>query len=160
MATKERRINYKEVYGDLIELAQQGKFEVLVNECNCLCTMKEGIAPKIARVYGCDDFPMEHEAYSGDINKLGQIDFAFRKGVFLANCYTQYGTKNDRDKTPGDYEALTLCLRKLNYLFKGKQIGLSRLGCDSGLEWDTVKQIIEEELKDMDITIVNSKSKE
>jgi hypothetical protein len=28
-----------------------------------------------------------------------------------------------------DYEALALCLRKINHTFKGKHVGLPQIGC-------------------------------
>lgn len=67
---------YKEIEGNLITLAKEGKFDVIVHGCNCFCTMGAGIAPQMAKAFGCDEFPLEHKKYKGDINKLGQIDFS------------------------------------------------------------------------------------
>ena len=97
-----------------------------------------------------------------------------KENLSVVNAYTQY--------QPGanlDYEALTLCLRKINHIFKGKHIGLPKLGCGiAGGIWDLdeyliasgtdfvkwknhknkgfndVKTIIQEELKDCNVTIV------
>ena len=41
-------INY--VDGDLIKLAKQGRFDVIVHGCNCFCQMGAGIAPQMAEV--------------------------------------------------------------------------------------------------------------
>jgi hypothetical protein len=40
-----------------------------------------------------------------------------------------------------DYEALTLCMRKINYTFTGKHIGLPMIGCGlAGGDWNIVKK--------------------
>ena len=43
-------INY--VDGDLIKLAKEAKFDVIVHGCNCLSTMGAGIAPQMAAAFG------------------------------------------------------------------------------------------------------------
>ena len=54
-----------------------------------------------------------------------------------------------------DYDALRLCLRKINFQFKGLRIGLPKIGAGrAGGDYEKIKQIIIEELVDMDITIV------
>ena len=34
----------KYIKGDLIKLAQKGKFDIIAHGCNCFCTMGAGIA--------------------------------------------------------------------------------------------------------------------
>lgn len=79
--------------------------------------------------------------------------------LFIVNAYTQYGFgKNHANGTekPLDYDALRLCMRKINHTFKGKHIGLPRIGCGlAGGDWEIVKGIIKKELKDCKVTIVN-----
>ena len=167
-------MSYKEINGDLIKLALDRKFDVIAHGCNCFCTMGAGIAPKMAKVFGCDKFGYEDKCFKGFINKLGSIDY--RSFVFtenelkiekyiensdltVVNAYTQYSYgKNHKDGVdkPLDYEALTLCLRKINNVFKGKHIGLPGLiGCElAGGKEEVVKEIIKKELKDCDVTIV------
>lgn len=172
-------VEYKEVYGDLITLAKQGEFDVIAHGANCFCNMGAGIAPQMAKAFGCDKFTFEGKEYMGDYNKLGQIDFeimyidpqkscvatttdmlngATVKPLTVVNCYSQfrYG-KNHIDGVvkPLDYDALRLCLRKINFLFKGKHIGLPQIGCGlAGGSWELVSKMIKEELKDCKITIV------
>lgn len=158
---------YKEIEGDLIVLAKQKQFDVIAHGCNCFCTMGAGIAPQMAKAFGCDTFPLEHKDYTGDINKLGQIDYKtyFHMNedhrLTVVNAYTQYyyGSNHpDGVDKPLDYDALTLCLRKINHLFKGKHIGLPKIGCGlAGGNWNIVKNIILRELKDCDVTVVNFK---
>lgn len=196
-------MKYQEIEGNLIELALSGAFDVIAHGCNCQNTMGAGIAPLMAKAFGCDKFKLEHPQLKGDINKLGQIDFrqlyiydkkayitedlslelmtrSADNKLFVVNAYTQfwYGKThtNGVDK-PLDYEALTLCFRKMNYMFKGKHIGSPLIGCGlAGGVFDykmlktpfekygyenyilkDVKTIIQEELKDCKVTMVHLK---
>lgn len=151
---------YQEINGNLITLAKEGTFDVITHGCNCLCQMGAGIAPQMAVAFGCDSFKMEAPEYRGDINKLGTIDYEYIPGLQLTvvNSYTQfkYGTNHtDGVSKPLDYEALILCLRKINHIFKGKHIGLPQIGCGlAGGDWDVVKKIIQTELRDCKVTVV------
>ena len=162
---------YQEVEGNLITLAKEGMFDVITHGCNCLCQMGAGIAPQMAKAFGCDEFEMEDEKYRGDINKLGTIDYEYwtrpiedwkkdsgPMAVAIVNSYTQYNYgKNHTDgvNKPLDYEALTLCMRKINRTFKGQRIGLPQIGCGlAGGKWNVVKHIVQNELKDCDVTVV------
>ena len=64
---------YNEVKGNLITLALQGQFNVIAHGCNCLSNMGAGLAPQMAKTFGCDKFKMEMKG--PDINKLGCIDY-------------------------------------------------------------------------------------
>lgn len=168
--------NYSEVDGDLIELALNGKFDIITHGCNCLSKMGAGIAVGMASTFGCDKFPME--LIGPDPKKLGNIDFKeflltpqgpfvsnqnpFNyKKLIVVNSYTQYKYgKNHKDgvEKPIDYEALTLCMRKINLEFAGKKIGLPKIGSGlAGGDWGKIKSIIQTELKDCEIVVVNYK---
>lgn len=181
-------MNYQELKGNLINLSLSGKFDVITHGCNCFCKQASGIALTISKTFGTNLFPLEVLNQKGNINKLGQIDAKLikpdilpelKKPLWVINSYTQYNYgKNhaDGDDNPLDYEALTLCLRKINKVFKGKKIGLPLIGCGlAGGIWDAtklstehsqflfdsipgfkdVKTIVKEELRDMDVTIVH-----
>lgn len=165
-------LRYQEIEGNLINLAKEGKFDVISHGCNCFNMQQAGIADAMRIHFNTDKFDMEGKQYYGDINKLGQIDYEVidrRNGsivenfsslldndelldyVFsVVNSYTQYhGGKNL------DYAALDLCLKKINHKFKGQKIGLPMIGCGiAGGEWLVVKRLIQKNLKDMDVTIV------
>ena len=170
---------YKEVEGNLIKLARLGIFDVVTHGCNCFCTMGAGIAPAMAEAFGCDRYDLEHEDYKGDINKLGQIDYetfvllpdgrrlsnwvtdTLPPSSFMltaVNSYTQYKygrNHNDGMKNPLDYEALSLCMRKINKKFHGQRIGLPQIGAGlAGGNWNRIKNTIELELQDCDVTVV------
>jgi O-acetyl-ADP-ribose deacetylase (regulator of RNase III) len=149
---------YQEINGDLIKLALKGNFNVIAHGCNCMCKMKSGIAVQMDKYFFCSSFKMEH--YTG-IEKLGNIDsetIVLSKNarwfeLTVINAYTQfeYGT----DKIHLDYDALRLCLRKINHLYAGKTIGLPKIGCGlAGGDWNIVRDIIQKELVDLDVFIV------
>lgn len=168
-------INYNEVEGDLIKLAKQAKFDVIAHGCNCHSAMGAGIAPQMARAFGADKFSME--LWGSTIQKLGNIDYeTFVLGenaiwslddadnkknepeLTVVNAYTQFNYgRNHIDGTfkPLDYEALTLCMRKMNRVFKGKHIGLPQIGAGlAGGDWEVIKKIIQTELSDCKVTVV------
>jgi len=196
-------MKYEEIEGDLIKLAKEGKFDVIAHGCNCFCRMKRGIAPQMAEAFDCDRFHLERPSQHGNINKLGQIesqiclitqngavsklitDYSLsfiKKGnptaFAVVNAYTQYHW--DSANKPLDYEALTICLRKINNVFRGYHIGLPLIGCHlAGGIWDhtkeesfsikehnkyiigikkDIKTIIKQELTGMDVTIVHYKA--
>lgn len=169
-----------EINGDLIVLAKQGMFDVIAHGCNCFCTMGAGIAPQMAAAFGCDTFQGEESYKKGDPNKLGNISYGEvfmideeivalhddgnylnpkLKSLYVVNCYTQFGfgsNHSDGTISPIDYEALTLCMRKMNMIFNGLHVGLPKIGAGlAGGDWQRIKKIIQEELKDCEITIVN-----
>ncbi len=168
--------NYQEINGNLITMALEGHFDVIVHGCNTFCIQGAGIAPQMNKAFGTLQFPLEDIQYRGNINKLGQIDwelFAFdefgiiskytpnltydenQQFLCVVNAYTQYDIKPTYSDIPFDYEAFTLCMRKLNHVFKGNHIGLPQIG--SGLaqgDWDRIKQIIQDELTKCQVTVV------
>ena len=174
----------KYVEGNLIDLAKKGEFDVITHGCNCFCTMGAGLAVEMAKNFECHKFPMEDPQYKGDINKLGTIDYKHQmvipimqkihvNGVeveapnfgghplVVANSYTQYyygRIYTDGATPPVDYDAITLCMRKINHLFPEKRIGLPLIGAGlAGGDWNIIEKIIEKELKNMDVTIVKLK---
>jgi O-acetyl-ADP-ribose deacetylase (regulator of RNase III) len=154
--------NIKEVEGDLIELAKAGEFDAITHGVNCFCRMRTGIAVPMRDVFGADKFPMEAHQYIGDINKLGQIDFRKDKqyNLYIINSYTQYkyNIEEEPEEVQVDYDAMALCFKKINHVFKGKRLGLPKIGCGrAGGQWKIVNLIIERELTDVQVTIVHHK---
>lgn len=174
---------YNEVDGDLIELAKEGTFDVIVQGNNCFNTQGSGLAPQMVKAFRTDTFKMESPIYKGDINKLGTIDYrrvylktgtwsAFevtetdecfkpKPNVVVVNAYTQYNYgayRKGGSEKPVDYDAITMVMRKINHIFKGKHIGLPRIGAGlAGGDWSIIKGIIQKELKDCEVTVVNYK---
>ena len=165
--------------GDLIKLAKEGNFDVIVHGCNCLSVMKSGLAPQMAAAFGCDKFEME--MWGPSIDKLGNIDyktFLLEKNntftidlgegnpdkgteLVVVNAYTQYSygrNHTDGVTQPFDYEAFTICMRKINRTFKRKCIGMPKIGSGlAGGDWNRIEKIINTELIDCEVIIVNYK---
>ena len=152
----------KEIEGDLIALAKEGKFNLIIHGCNCQNVMGSGIAKSI-RVEFPEAYKADLKTIKGDFNKLGNYTYADYRFLHspkepicfrILNCYTQYEYGTNKQNL--DYEALTLCLRKINHNFPKRKIGLPKIGAGLGKgDWPTIKKIIEKELCDMDVTIVN-----
>lgn len=156
---------YREIEGNLITLAHQGVFDVIAHGCNCFCKQKSGIARQMAENFGTSSasvYTLEGEKHRGSFNKLGTIQYGYKGKLAIVNCYTQYMYgKNHEDGVdkPIDYVALRLCMRKLNFTFKGKSVGLPMIGSGlAGGDWYIITDIIQQELKDCDITVVRFKN--
>jgi len=150
---------YNEVDGDLIQLAKDGKFDVITHGCNCQSAMKSGIAVQMDLHFGCSKFPME--LLGPNILKLGSIDYKEMnylskpsKSFIVVNSYTQIFPSIKAK--PFDYEAFTVCMRKMNSVFAGKHIGMPRIGAGlAGGDWEKIKKIIQRESRNIDVTVVN-----
>lgn len=166
----------KEIQGNLITMALAGKFDVIVHGCNCLSTMGAGLAPQMAKTFGCDLFEME--TWGPTIEKLGCIDYeTFVLGentiwslsdyknnrnepeLTVVNAYTQYSYgRNHADGVlvPFDYEAFTVCMRKINSIFAGKRVGLPQIGAGlAGGNWNRIQHIIATELCDCEAYVIS-----
>lgn len=92
----------------------------------------------LAQVCYKEDYPV------GDIKDKQVIInlFAQDRYGYDGNCYT-------------DYEALRKCLKTVNRQFSGKRVAIPYLmACHrGGGDWDTVYQMIVEELADCDVTL-------
>jgi O-acetyl-ADP-ribose deacetylase (regulator of RNase III) len=84
----------KSAKGDLLAMAEQGMFSIIMHGCNCHNTMGSGIARQIRETY-----PQAYDAdcltTAGDRTKLGTITVSLADnkvgGKFvIVNAYTQY----------------------------------------------------------------------
>jgi O-acetyl-ADP-ribose deacetylase (regulator of RNase III) len=102
------------ITGNLIKLAQEGKFDIIVQGCNCHCTMGSGIASQLRELY-----PQVYEAdcktVPGDKSKLGTYTLApTDEGFIVVNAYTQYNyNKSGESADLFEYKAFGLILLKL-----------------------------------------------
>lgn len=140
------------IQGDLIKAFKDDKtIYAIVHGCNCFNTMGAGIALPIKQ-----NFPAAYAAdlktERGDKNKLGDYTFAQTEYGTVINAYTQY----DFISFPGiincDYDATKKVFEKLNIDFKGKKIGIPKIGCGlAGGDWEIVSEIINKATPDVDI---------
>ncbi len=147
--------------GNLIHMAINGDFDVMVHGCNCFGAMGSGIARQVK-----DTFP---EAYSadlatekGDSSKLGTYSIATYDDALtdygklhVVNAYTQYAFWNDADV---DYEAIRWCFKDIKEDFGDLRVAYPLIGCGlAGGDWNIVKNIIDEEMGTSTHTLVRYK---
>jgi O-acetyl-ADP-ribose deacetylase (regulator of RNase III) len=141
----------KHVKGNLLDLAEAGKFDVVVQGCNCFNTMGGGIAREIR-----DRYPsvaaVDANTRKGDYTKLGTwtgdlvIDDDFRFTVI--NAYTQYNMSTGEDVF--EYIAFQLILQKLVYTYGQFRIGLPYIGMGlAGGDKDIIIPMIEQFAEDV-----------
>ena len=146
----------KTLTGDLLQLALDGTFDVIVHGCNCQCQMGKGIALSIKRIFP-EAFAADQSTPKGDASKLGTISVAEidRNGrkLFVVNGYTQFHWRGDGNKA--DYQAIRLVMRAVKSQFKGNRIGYPKIGAGlAGGDWSQIAPIINEELNGEDHTFV------
>jgi O-acetyl-ADP-ribose deacetylase (regulator of RNase III) len=146
----------KVVQGDLLKLALDRQFDVILHGCNCFCQMGKGIALSIKQ-----QFPEAYEAdqatEKGDRGKLGTFTFAnvvrLPAQFTLVNAYTQYHWRGQG--VLADYSAIRSVFKAVREKFHGKRIGYPKIG--AGLakgDWNVISQIVDEELAGEDHTVV------
>ena len=150
----------KKIKGDLIELAKEGKFDVIVHGCNCFHTMGSGIAKQIK-----EEFPEAYEVdkltYRGDLNKLGTYSSVYcqRSGLdfHIVNAYTQYNYGSGKQV---NYDAVREVFKQIKEDFTGLRIAYPAIGAGlAGGDWNIISKIIDEELEDEDHTFVQYEKK-
>lgn len=146
----------KTVRGDLLKLALDGHFDVIIHGCNCHCVMSAGIALAMLNTFP-EAVAADNATAKGDRAKLGTISVATveRGGhsLTIVNGYTQFDRRGDG--VLADYDAIRSVMRQVKTKFSGKRIGYPKIG--AGLakgDWALISQIIEEELSGEDHTFV------
>ncbi len=146
----------KLVVGNLISLAKVGEFDAIMHGCNCFCTMGAGIAKTIKQVFP-EAYLADLETVKGDKAKLGTYSVApIHRGsvsFVIINAYTQFDWRGQGTKA--DYAAIRPVFSKLGKDFSGKRIGYPLIGAGlAGGDWSLISAIIDEELAEMDHTLV------
>lgn len=145
----------KTIKGDLIKLAIDGQFDVIVHGCNCFHTMGAGIALQIQRKFP-KAFKADKETEYGDSKKLGTFSYAEIKikdrTLYVVNAYTQYSYKGKRN---ADYKAIQSAFKEIKKQFIGQRIGYPMIGAGlAGGDWNRISKIIDKELEGEDHTLV------
>ena len=126
--------------GNLLDLAEQGHFDVIVQGCNCFNTMGGGIAREIRERYPLAA-KVDAETTSGDYMKLGNWTYHKEPKFTIINAYTQYNTSQGTDVF--EYTAFQLILEKLIRL-GGVRFGLPYIGMGlAGGDKDIIIPMIE-----------------
>jgi O-acetyl-ADP-ribose deacetylase (regulator of RNase III) len=104
----------KEINGDLIALAREGRFDLIAHGCNCFCTMGAGIAKGIRSAFP-GAYEADRKTARGDRAKLGTCSVAEVGQLIVVNAYTQFDYRGSGTKV--DYDAVRSCMAwiKANY---------------------------------------------
>lgn len=115
----------KHAKGNLLDMAEEGNFDVIVQGCNCFNTMGGGIAKEIRERYPmCAQIDSMTER--GEYMKLGNWT-EFDEGRFIIiNAYTQYNMSTGKDVF--EYPSFAVILQKLEHQFGDKRIGFPYIG--------------------------------
>jgi O-acetyl-ADP-ribose deacetylase (regulator of RNase III) len=137
----------KHTKGNLLDLAEAGEFDIVVQGCNCFNTMGGGIAREIRERYP-HVAAVDGKTIRGDYTKLGnwtQENVLLKNGTVtfdIINAYTQYNMSQGTDVF--EYTAFQLILEKLTFVYPGKRIGLPYIGMGlAGGDKDTIIPMIE-----------------
>ena len=134
----------KHAKGNLLDLAEAGAFDIVVQGCNCFNTMGGGIAREIRERYPVAA-SVDMETLRGDYRKLGnwtECDAGEKNRFTVINAYTQYNMSQGTDVF--EYNAFQLILEKLAFVYPGKRFGLPYIGCGlAGGEQETIVDMID-----------------
>ena len=153
----------KIVQGDLIQLALDKKFDVIIHGCNCFCTMGAGIARSIKT-----EFPEAYKAdcltTRGDHHKLGTIStitvIRDEHEITIVNAYAQFHYRGSAIHYKGNdgktnYQAIESCMQQVKEKYTGKRIGYPLIGAGlGGGDWSIISKIINRVLEGDDHKLV------
>jgi O-acetyl-ADP-ribose deacetylase (regulator of RNase III) len=116
------------IQGDLLELAEQGNFDIIVHGCNCFNTMRSGIARQIAERYP-QAYAADCSTTKGDYNKLGNFSKSATNKFVIVNAYTQYHFNNKHHKEDlFEYISFAMILQKLVHTVGDCRFGFPMIG--------------------------------
>lgn len=147
------------------------KADAILHQVNCQGVMGSGVAKQVKERYPtvfhwykqwCDE-NKEAAQQLGKSPLLGKIQIVYKEDFpvddikdsqVIVNLYAQdrFGRGT---KCYTDYDALRTCLKQVDTAFNGKSVAIPyMMSCGrGGGDWDIVSKIIEEELKDCDVTL-------
>lgn len=148
----------KYIEGNLVTMAKNGEFDIIIHGCNIWNTMGAGIALQIKKA-----FPEAYEAdlktTKGDPRKIGTytvgyIDLDDDKVLAVINAYTQkdFGLSGDMF----EYDSFRNILNDLIGCIRDDvKIGMPLIGCGlAGGNKERILDIIKETIGELDVTIV------
>jgi O-acetyl-ADP-ribose deacetylase (regulator of RNase III) len=145
--------------GNVITMALQGKFDVLVHGCNCFGTMGAGVARHIATLWP-EALEVDRRATTRDRSMLGSYSKVLTKDendnpLIIINAYTQFGLRVGPGDDVFEYDAFAMVLDRLAEDFPDMVIGMPAIGCGlAGGDKDRILSIIENSLANDQIIFV------
>lgn len=146
----------KIIKGNLINLALEGKFDVIVHGCNCFHTMGAGFARQTKEAFP-EAYQADLETEYGRYNKMGTISSAAvwrdQIALIVVNAYTQF--RYSRKNSMVSYDAIAKAMKLVKEQCSGSKIAYPKIGCGlAGGDWNVVSEIIDTELQGEDHTLV------
>ena len=144
------------IEGDLIALALEGRFDLIVHGCNCFHSMGAGIARAIAATFP-EALEADRATPHGTRDKLGSISVAevtrAERPLRVVNAYTQFDTGTDRRRV--DYDAISACFKEVARRFPQARIGYPMIGAGlAGGDWTEIAPRIDGALAGCDHALV------
>lgn len=153
----------KIIEGNLIQIAMYGTFDLIIHGCNCQCTFGKGIAAQIKK-YFPEAFAADKLTIKGDRNKLGKYTTATIKlwkedkvphNLIIVNAYIQYYWGYSEMV---NYDAIESIFKRIKEEYSGLKIGIPMIGAGNARgDWNKIYSIIENIMKDEDLTIIKYK---
>jgi O-acetyl-ADP-ribose deacetylase (regulator of RNase III) len=132
--------------GDLLALAEEGHFDIIVHGCNCQNVMGSGIAKQIKDKYpGAYQADTEMDNYSvRRYDKLGNYTMVDTGKFMVVNAYTQFKYL-PRGIDHFEYASFAVILQKLAHYYGSLRFGLPYIGMGlAGGDSERIMSIIEE----------------
>ena len=144
----------KHAKGDLLEMAANGEFNVIVHGCNCFNSMGAGIAKQIKERFP-SAFREDQRTKRGDKSKLGTYTLGSSGDLFIVNAYTQYGTTS-KGEDVFEYDEFLKILVSLFEVFPADtRFGFPLIGCGlAGGDKDRIVGMINLFATNRDVTLV------
>lgn len=141
----------KVITGNLLTLAEEKKFDIIMHGCNCFHDKDGGIAAQIWDRYPLARHASIQDHLTGDFNAFGEYSLCSDyKDALIINAYTQYFAGRSFF-----LPAFISILEEVNRIFRGKSIGIPAIGC--GIGGSTLEEVIPAVLKhapDIEWTLV------
>lgn len=145
----------KEIKGNIFDF--ENEWDAIAHGCNCFNTMGAGIARTIKERYPAA-YKVDSLTKRGDKEKLGTITSIHCNNKWVINMYTQYSFAS-KGEDVFDYDAFRIIMKNLNYLIKHNYnkdyvLAMPKVGAGlAGGDWSKIRQIIEEQCKDINVNI-------
>lgn len=148
-------------YGNLIEKAKDGEFDVIIHGCNCFHTMGAGIA-KYIKINFPEAYEADKKTGYADKNKVGtfsEVTIERNGNTFtVINAYTQYNFGNEKDQF--EYDSFPTLLQEIKAKYGDKRIGLPLIGCGlAGGDEPRILKMIRENLVGVNYQLVEIDTK-
>lgn len=145
--------------GNIFDFIYEGRYDIVLQGCNCFCKMDDGIALQFAQHFPevlLSDINTNYK----DKNKLGtfiEVDIErFDQHFKILNCYTQYAYAGYDIEVFDyfDYEAFEKILVKISEYNKNLKIGMPLIGSGhAGGDVERILCLIEKYLSNHNVEI-------